>query len=83
MSEMASQITSLTIIYSAVYSDVYQRTNQSSASLDFVRGIYRWPVNSPHKEPVTRKMFQFDDVIMLDFSNDTVWTVTAFVIKLQ
>ena len=38
--------------------------NQSSASLDFVRGIHRWPVNSPHKWPVTRKMFPFDDVIM-------------------
>ena len=24
----------------------------------------RWPVNSPHKGPVTRKMFPFDDVIM-------------------
>ena len=38
--------------------------SQSSASLDFVRGIHRWPVNSPHKGPVTRKMFPFDDVIM-------------------
>ena len=25
----------------------------------------RWPVNSPHKWPVTRKMFPFDDVIMV------------------
>ena len=38
--------------------------NQSSASLALVRGINRWPVNSPHKGPVTRKMFPFDDVIM-------------------
>ena len=30
-----------------------------------VRGIHRWPVNFPHKWPVTRKMFPFDDVIML------------------
>ena len=37
---------------------------QSSASLAFVRGIHRWPVNSPHKGPVTRKMLLFDDVIM-------------------
>ena len=42
-----------------------QRKHQSSASLAFVRGIHRWPVNSPHKGPVTRKMFPFDDVIML------------------
>ena len=37
---------------------------QSSASQDFVRGIHRRPVNSPHKVPATRKMFPFDDVIM-------------------
>ena len=34
------------------------------ASLTFVRGIHQWPVNSPHKWPVTRKMFPFDDVII-------------------
>ena len=28
-------------------------------------GIHRWPVNSPHKVPVTRNMFPFDDVIMI------------------
>ena len=60
MDTMASQITSFTIIYSTVYSDA----NQSSASLAFVRGIHRWPVNSPHKGPVTRKVLSFDDVIM-------------------
>ena len=31
-----------------------------------VRGIHRGPVNSPHKWPVTRKMFPFDDVIIID-----------------
>ena len=30
-----------------------------------MRGIHRWSMNSPHKSPVTRKMFPFDDVIML------------------
>ena len=40
------------------------KKNQSSASLAFVRGIHRWPVNSLHKGPVMRKMFPFDDVIM-------------------
>ena len=35
-----------------------------SASLAFMRGIHRWPVNSPYKGPVTRKMLPFDDVIM-------------------
>ena len=64
MGEVASQITSLTIVYSTVYSDAYQIKYQSSASLAFVRSIYRGPVNSPHKWAVTRKMFPFDDVIM-------------------
>ena len=64
MSAIASQITSLTIVYSIVYSDADQRKHQSSASLAFVQGIHRGPVNSPHKWPVTRKMLSFDDVIM-------------------
>ena len=64
MGSMASQITSLTIVYSTVYSGSDQRKHQSSASLAFCQGIHRGPVNSPHKWPVTRKMFPFDDVIM-------------------
>ena len=64
MTMMASQITSLTIVYSAVYSGADQRKHQSPASLAFMRGIHRWPVNSPRKGTVTRKMFPFDDVIM-------------------
>ena len=64
MTTIASQITSPTVVYSTVYPGADQRKHQSSASLAFVRGIHRWPVNSPHKWPVTRKMFPFDDVIM-------------------
>ena len=64
MSNMASQITNLTVVYSTAYSGADERKHQSSASLGSVRGIHRWPVNSPHKGPVTRKMFPFDDVIM-------------------
>ena len=64
MSTIASQITSLTIVYSTIYSGADQSKHQSSASLAFVWGIHRGPVNSPHKWPVTRKMFPFDDVIM-------------------
>ena len=63
MSRMAPQITSLTIVYSAVYSGAVQRKHQSSASLAFEKGIHRSPVNSPHKGPVTLKMFPFDNVI--------------------
>ena len=64
MSTMVSQITSLTSVYPTIYSDADQRKHQSSASLAFVWRIHRGPVNYPHKGPVTRKMFPFDDVIM-------------------
>ena len=64
MGAMASQITSLTIVFSTVYSGADQSKHQSSASLAFVWGIHREPVNSPNTWPVTRKMFPFDDVIM-------------------
>ena len=70
MGAIASQITSLTIVYSAFYLGADQRKHQSSASLVFVRGIHRGPVNSPHKGPVTRKMFPFDDVIMVPLLSD-------------
>ena len=68
MTTMASQITSLTVVYSTVNSDEDQRKHQSSASLAFVWGGH-WPgpVNSPHKGPVRRKMFPFDDVIKFSF----------------
>ena len=64
MGAMVSQITSLTIVYSTVHSGAYERKHQNTASLAFVRGIHRWPVNSSHKWPVTQKIFPFDDVIM-------------------
>ena len=79
MSSLASQITSLKIVYSIVYSDADQRKHQSSASLAFVRGIHRGPVNSPHKGPVTRKMFPFDDVIMYyNYEQMTSWDRCQF-----
>ena len=64
MTMLAFQITSLMVVYSIVYWGVNQRKHRSSASLAFVREIHRGPVNFPHKWPVTRKMFPFDDVIM-------------------
>ena len=66
-----SLITSLAIVYSTVYSFADQRKYRCSVSLAFVRGIHRWPVNSPHKWPVTRKMCLFDDVIMYDISHES------------
>ena len=68
MSTMASQITTLMIVYSTVYSGPDQRKQQSSASLAFVMEIHQWQVNSPFKGRVTRKMFPFDDVIMVFYT---------------
>ena len=89
MGAIASQITSLTIVYSIVYSDADQSKHQSSASLAFVREIHRGPVNFPHKWPVTRTMFPFDDVIMIimimkswlearDHYNDAIMSTMAY-----
>ena len=73
MSKMASQITSLMVVYSTVYPGVDQRKHQGSASLAFVTGIHRWPVNLPHKGLITRKKFPFDDVIMAIPNLNTIW----------
>ena len=63
MSAMASQITGVSIVLATLCSGADQRKHQTSASLVFVRE-FTGDVNSPHKGPVTRKMFPFDDVIM-------------------
>ena len=70
MGVMASQITSLMIVYSTVYSVAQIKVNIKAPRHWLLCGeftgdrIHRGPVNSPHKWPVTRKMFPFDDVIM-------------------
>ena len=69
MGTIASQIPSLIIVYSTVYSGADQRKHQSSASLAFVRWIHWGPVNSTHKWPVMWKMFPFDDVIIVWLDN--------------
>ena len=77
MGAMASQITILMIVFPTVYSGADHRKQQSSASMAFVRGIHRWPVNSPHKWPVTRKMFPFNDVIMTKSKADASQNLTV------
>ena len=71
MTAMASQIISVSIVCSTVCSGVVQRKRQPSASLAFVcvRVIHRLLLDSPHRGPVTRKMFLFDDFIM----DQTTW----------
>ena len=63
ISTMASQLTSCSIVYWNVCLGADQRKFQISASLPYLRGIHRWPVNSPYKGPVMRKMLPLDDVI--------------------
>ena len=64
MGAMASQTIGVSIVCLTVGSSVHQRKHQSTASQAFVRRIPWWPEDSPHKGPVTREMFPFDDVIM-------------------
>ena len=65
MGTIASQITSLTIVYLTVYSDADQRKHQSSALLATWVGNSPVPGEFPAQRPVTRKMSPFDDVIMV------------------
>ena len=76
MSALASQITSVSIVYSTVCPGADQRKHQSSASRACVWGIHRPPVNSPHRGPVTRKRFPFDDVIMRIWEEDDGIAIT-------
>ena len=72
MSTMASQITSLTVVYSTVYSDADQRKHQSSASLAFVWGIHRDRWIPRTKGQLRGKCFH------LMTSSWTVWPWNAF-----
>ena len=60
MTTMASEITSLTVVYSTLYS----KKTSNLCVTGLCVGNSPGPVNSPHKGPVTRKMFPFDDDIM-------------------
>ena len=63
MTMMASQITSLTVVYSVVYLGPDRKTPNLRVT-GLCAGNSPGSVNPPHKEPVTRKMFPFDDVTM-------------------
>ena len=74
MNAMSYQITSVSSIYSTVCSGVDESKHQSFALLALLweeftddQWIPRWPVNSPHKEQVTRKMLPFDEFIMITY----------------
>ena len=61
-------------------SRLFMRTSnkhQSSASLAFVRGIHWWPVDSPHKGPVTQKMFHLMTTAWMTSSNGNAFRITG------
>ena len=75
MGAMASQITGDSIVYSIVCWGSDQRKHQSSASLAFVRRIHRWPVDIPHKGPVTRKCLMTSSWTGLSYIDNTMVVV--------
>ena len=82
MTTMASQITSLTVVYSTVYSDAEQRKHQSSASLAFVWGIHRdrWiphikgqlrenvSISWRHREPTIYQFHMEQQILMISYN---------------
>ena len=76
MGAIRSQSTTLMIVFSTVYSGADQRKHESPAALAFVRGIQRRPTDSPHKWPVTRKMFPLDDVIKISYVKTLCWPIS-------
>ena len=60
---------------------LFRRRWKKTSKLHVTGGIHRWPVNSPHKWPVTRKMLPFDDVIMFCYTNRVIFITTSTTIK--
>ena len=83
MSAMTSQITSLKMVYSTVYSGADERKHQSSTSLAFVKEIPWWLLNSPNKGPVKRKMFPFEEVIMTSHYILILWLLVYYSLALN
>ena len=62
MSAMVSQITGIWTVCSVVCSLTLKSKKTSKLGvIGFVRGNHQWPVDFPHKGPITRKMFPFDE----------------------
>ena len=71
MGAIASQITSLTIVYSTVYSGAGQRKPQSSAALAFVRGIHQRYYHTDTKQGQSHNMVQYTRC--LSGRNKCIW----------
>ena len=83
MSAVASQITSLAIVYSNVYSGADQRKHQSSASLAFMGGIHRWRVNTPHKGTKGQYRGKYFHFMTSSWENRSNWSLLNAVGGLQ
>ena len=75
MDAIASQITSLTIVYSTFHSGADQSKHQSSASLAFVWGIQPGTGEFPAQMASNAENVPFDDVIMFFLSGG--WAITC------
>ena len=64
MSMVVAQITGVSIVCSNVYSATSKKISKLGI-IGLCEGIHRWPVDSAHKGVITRKMFPFDDVILV------------------
>ena len=64
MSALASQITSLTIVYSTVYAGTFGKKTSKLRATGLYEGNSPVTGDFPAQKPVTRKMFPFDNVIM-------------------
>ena len=83
VSEITSQITGVSMVCSTVCSGVDHRKHQCSESLAFVRRILRWLMNSPHRRPVTRSLFPFDDIIMVSSASTFKSMSDIFSVKIM
>ena len=84
VSAMASQVTSLRIVYSTFDSSADQTKYQSSASLASVRGTRRWPMISPHKGPMKQKCFNLMKptcVMWISHQAARLWILCGFVVS--
>ena len=77
MTTMASQITSLTVVYSTVYSDADQRKHQSSASLAFVWGLHRDRWIPRTKGQLRGKWFHLMTSLWTDVESDATYIKLA------
>ena len=59
MTVIKSQNTSHSTVCLTAFADLHQWNIKVRHYWPFVRGIHRWPVNSPHKGSVTRKNLPF------------------------